>query len=89
MIWLIPLSTSFYRLYHAMPYYGKMAKHHKKSPAKAGGKEVKSMSKEKVLEALGEWIVHVCEAKEMATPAEIAALPEIAKAFLDATVFLP
>ena len=47
------------------------------------------MSKEKVLEALGEWIVHVCEAKEMATPAEIAALPEIAKAFLDATVFLP
>jgi len=47
------------------------------------------MSKEKVLEALGEWIVHVCEAKEMATPAEIAALPEIAKVFLDAIVLLP
>ena len=38
--------------------------------------------REKVINALGEWILRVTSSKEMATPAEIAALPGIAKIIL-------
>ena len=38
--------------------------------------------KQQVIEALGDWIVHVTAQKELATPEQIAALPGVAEVFL-------
>lgn len=46
-------------------------------------REVRSVDrKQQVIEALGDWIVHVTAQKELATPEQIAALPEVAEVFL-------
>ena len=39
--------------------------------------------KKEVLEVLGDWIIRTANKKELATPEEIAALPEVAEVFFN------
>lgn len=39
--------------------------------------------KDQVVEALGDWLMHVTNKKELATPEEVAALPKVAEVFLN------
>ena len=41
------------------------------------------MNKEKVLEALAAWIVRVTSENTVATPEELAVLPEVARVYLE------
>jgi len=50
--------------------------------------EEKEMTRDDVLKALAEWICKVASDKELATPEAIAALPEVAKIYLDHTYIL-
>ena len=46
------------------------------------------MDKEKIRNALAEWVLQVADKKESATPEEIAALPKVAKLLLRRTMTL-
>lgn len=74
---------------HELEYlFKKTIKNAKSSVGQSSSNELRERrwegmeEKEKIIEALTNWILRVTDKKEMATPGEVAVLPEIAKTLL-------